>query len=132
MQVDPSYKEKSGPLTEARGVAYCRDLVVPDADRLVQTRLLIVHQLAAQILSLDAEVADPTSELDRRVRESRTPLLALRGVGTVVAARLLGELVRRRASPRTARWRRCPASPRWPCPRVAMGATGSTAGAIAT
>jgi len=92
LQVDPSYKEKSGPLTEARGVAYCRDLVVPDADRLVQTRLLIVHQLAAQILSLDGEIAALTSELEWRVRESRTPLLALRGVGTVVAARLIGEL----------------------------------------
>jgi len=30
--------------------------------------------------------------LEWRVRESRTPLLALRGVGTVVAARLIGEL----------------------------------------
>lgn len=92
LQVNPSYKEESGPLTETRGVRYCRDLVLPAADRVLHTRLLIVHQLATQILNLDAEVAALTDELERRVRESQTPLTALRGVGTVVAARLIGEL----------------------------------------
>ena len=92
LQVDPTYKEKSGPLTEERGVAYCRNLIVPDAGRLLQTRLLIVRQLAAQLLGLDGQIAELTAELERRVHESRTPLLALRGVGTVVAARLIGEL----------------------------------------
>ncbi len=93
LQVNPLYKkEESGPLTEAQGVTYCAALVLPTADRVVQTRLLIVHQLAAQIAGLDAEVAALTTELERRVRESQTPLTALRGVGTVVAARLIGEL----------------------------------------
>jgi len=52
LQIDPTYKEKSGPLTEERGVIYCRDLTIPDASRLMRTRLLIVHQLAAQILGV--------------------------------------------------------------------------------
>lgn len=52
LQVDPSYKEKSGHLTDARGVAYCRDLAAPQDDRLLRTRLLIVHQLAEQKIRL--------------------------------------------------------------------------------
>jgi len=58
----------------------------------VRTRLLIVHQLAEQILRLDAEVAAVAAELTARVQESRTPILALRGVGVVVAARIIGEI----------------------------------------
>ena len=92
LQVDPSYTEKSGRLTDARGVAYCRDLAPPQADRLLRTRLLIVHQLAEQILRLDAEVAAVAAALTERVQESQTPILALRGVGTIVAARIIGEI----------------------------------------
>ena len=91
LQVDPLYKEKSGRLTDPRGVAYCRDLVVPDADRLLRTRLLIVHQRAEQIVRLDTEIATATAEIAARVQESQTPLLAVRGVGTIVAARIIGE-----------------------------------------
>ncbi len=92
LQVDPSYKEKSGRLTDARGVAYCRDVALPQDDRLLRTRLLIVHQLAEQILRLDAEVAAVAAELTARVQESQTPIVALRGVGTIVAARIIGEI----------------------------------------
>jgi len=92
LQVDPSYKEKSGRLTDARGVAYCRDMALPQDDRLLRTRLLIVHQLAEQILRLDAEVAAVAVELTARVQESQTPIVALRGVGTIVAARIIGEI----------------------------------------
>jgi len=92
LQVDPSYKEKSGRLTDTRGVTYCRDVALPQDDRLLRTRLLIVHQLAEQILRLDAEVAAVAAELTARVQESQTPILALRGVGTIVAARIIGEI----------------------------------------
>ena len=92
LQVDPSYKEKSGRLTDTRGVTYCRDVALPQDDRLLRTRLFIVHQLAEQILRLDAEVAAVAAELTARVQESQTPILALRGVGTIVAARIIGEM----------------------------------------
>ena len=90
LQIDPSYKEKSGRLTAEAGVIYCRDLTITAAGDLIQTRLLIIRQLAAQILLLNADIAAVTADLERRVRESQTPLLALRGVGTVVAARVIG------------------------------------------
>ncbi len=92
LQIDPSYKEKSGRLTAEAAVIYCRDLTIADVDDLIRTRLLIVRQLAAQILRLDTDIAAVTAELERRVQESQTPLLALRGVGTIVAARVIGEL----------------------------------------
>ena len=92
LQVDPSYKEKSGRLTDPRGVTSCRGLALPQDNRLVRTRLLIVHQLAEQILRLDAEVVAVAAELTARVQESQTPILALRGVGVVVAARIIGEI----------------------------------------
>ncbi len=92
LQIDPSYKEKSGRLTAEAGVIYCRDLTIADADDLIRTRLLIVQQLATQILRLDGDIAAVTADLERRVRESQTPLLAVRGVGTIVAARVIGEL----------------------------------------
>jgi len=57
LQVTPLYKEESGLLTEARGVQYGRDLVVPAANRVLHTRLLIVHQLTTQLVSLDREIA---------------------------------------------------------------------------
>jgi len=92
LQIDPSYKEKSGRLTAESGVIYCRDLTIADAGDLIQTRLLIVQQLAAQIVRLNADIAAVTADLERRVQESETPLLTLRGVGTIVAARVIGEL----------------------------------------
>jgi len=92
LQLDPTYKEKSGTLTSTRGLTYCRDLTSVEADRLTETRLLVVGQLAAQALGLDSMIAALTAELERRVTESQTPLLALKGVGTVGAARLLADL----------------------------------------
>ena len=59
---------------------------------MTQTRLLIVGQLVGQILRLEEEIATITAALSERVRASRTPILALCGVGEVIAARLLGEL----------------------------------------
>jgi transposase len=92
LQIDPTYKEKSGALTSTRGLVYCRDLTLPGAPRLLRTRLLVARQLADQALHLDSAIATITAELEQRVRESQTPVLALRGVGTIGAARLLGEL----------------------------------------
>lgn len=92
LQVDPSYKEKSGRLTEKRGIDYCRTLTLPPEDRLLQTRLLIIPQLADQIGRLDTEIGVVAAALVARVQESQTPILALRGVGTIVAARIIGEI----------------------------------------
>lgn len=91
LQVDPCDKEKSGVLTTATGVRYCRDLVVPHADRILQTRLLIVRQLAEQVIRLREEIESIETTLRQRVQESATPLVQVCGVGTLVAARLLGE-----------------------------------------
>lgn len=92
LQLDPTYKDKSGRLTQERGVPYCRTLQMPRADRLVRTRLLIVQRLADQILGLMAQIAELEQEVTQRVQESQTPLLALRGVGPIVAARIIGEI----------------------------------------
>ena len=92
LQIDPGYQARSGALTARRGLLYCRDLTIPEADGVTQTRLLIVRQLVGQILRLEEEIATITAALGERVRASRTPILALCGVGEVVAARLLGEL----------------------------------------
>ena len=92
LQIDPTYKEKSGPLTSTRGLVYCRDLTLPQDDRLVQTRLLVASQLAAHALRLDDMIAAVTAEVGQRVQESQTPLLMLKGVGIIGAARLLGEV----------------------------------------
>jgi transposase len=92
LQLDPSYRERSGPLTQPRGLAYCRTYQVTDPSGVVQARLLIVAQLADQIERLEADIVALSARLDLLVRASRTPLLAVRGVGVVVAARLLGEL----------------------------------------
>jgi len=56
------------------------------------TRQLIVRQLVGQILRLEEDIATSTAALSERVRARRTPVLALCGVGAVIAARLLGEL----------------------------------------
>jgi len=92
LQLDPSYREKSGALTGDRGLSYCRDLDVPDASDLLRTRLLIVRQLTERLARLNEEIAEVTEALQRRVRSTKTPLLELCGVGDVIAARLIGEL----------------------------------------
>jgi transposase len=91
LQIDPGYQERSGALTARRGLLYCRDLTIREADGVTLTRLLIVRQLVGQILRLEEEIATVTAALSERVRASRTPILALCGVGEVIAARLLGE-----------------------------------------
>jgi transposase len=92
LQSDPEYKERSGRLTAKRGVQYCRDLQIPGAPPLVQTRLLIARQLADQVLGLCADIATLTRELTRRVNALGSPLRQLRGLGPLLIARLLGEL----------------------------------------
>jgi transposase len=92
LQLDPAYKTKSGPLTARAGLRYCQALTVPGASSLVQTRLLVVHQLADQLLRLEREIATVTGELVARVRATSTPLLGLRGVGEITAARVMGEI----------------------------------------
>jgi len=94
LQLDPRYEERGGPLTRPAGVRYCQELDPPHADGLMQTRLLIVRQLATRIAALTTEIADLTVRMEQRVVALGTPLLQLRGVGPVVAARLLGELGR--------------------------------------
>jgi transposase len=92
LQLDPRYAERSGPLTRAAGVRYCQDLQLPEGDGVVQTRLLVVRQLAARIAHLDAAIKEVTAAIQRRVAATGTRLTELLGVGAVVAARLLGEL----------------------------------------
>lgn len=92
LQLDPEYKAKSGPLAAVRGMQYCRDLTLPGASPLVHTRLLVVHQLADQLLRLEEAISTVTAELSVRVRATGTPLLSLRGVGEITAARLIGEV----------------------------------------
>jgi transposase len=92
LQIDPGYQARSGALTARRGLLYCRDPTLPEADGVTLTRLLIVRQLVGQILHLEEEIATVTAALSERVRASRTPILTLCGVGEVIAARLLGEL----------------------------------------
>ncbi len=92
LQRDPRYEGRSGPLTQAAGVRFCQEYDPPGADALVRTRLLIVRQLATRIATLATAIAALTALLGQRVAALGTPLLQLRGVGPVVAARLLGEL----------------------------------------
>ncbi len=92
LQFDPCYQHKSGPLTQQRGVVYCQQLTLSGANGVVQTRVLIVHQLANQLLRLAEEIAEITELLGERVRRTQFPLLELSGVGEIVAARLIGEL----------------------------------------
>ena len=92
LQLEPGYQARRGALMARRGLRSCRDLVLPEADGVTQTRLLIVGQLVGQILRLEEEIAAITAALGERVRASHTPVLALCGVGEVIAARLLGEL----------------------------------------
>ena len=73
LQIDPGYQARSGALTARRGLLYCRDLTLPEADGVTLTRLLIVRQLVGQILGLEEEIATITAALGERVRASRTP-----------------------------------------------------------
>jgi transposase len=92
LQLDPRYAEQRGPLTRPAGVRHWQDLQLPEARGIVQTRLLVVRQLAARVVQLDAEIKEITALLRRRVAATGTRLTDLAGVGAVVAARLLGEL----------------------------------------
>ncbi len=92
LQIDPCYEEKSGALTSLAGVRSCRDLEVPHAEAVVRTRLLIVRQLVGQILQLAEAIETVETALKRRIQASETPLVQLCGVGTIIAARLIGEL----------------------------------------
>ncbi len=92
LQIDPTYLTRCGSFKRSAGVQYCHDLQVPEAGTVVQARLLVVRQLAAQLLRLDADIATLTSELTTRVQATGTKLTELRGVGPVLAARLLGEV----------------------------------------
>jgi transposase len=92
LQLDPTYLTKCGSLKRSAGIQYCHDLQPPEADAVVLARLLVVRQLAAQLLRLDADIAALTEELTARVRATGTKLTELRGVGAVLAARLLGEV----------------------------------------
>ncbi len=92
LQLDPEYKAKSGALTAVAGMRYCRELRLVGADAVAHTRLLVVHQLADQLLRLHAQIGRVTAALCARVRATGTPLLGLRGVGEITAARLMGEV----------------------------------------
>jgi transposase len=93
LQIDPCYEEKSGALTSLTGVRSCRDLEIPHAgDGVLRTRLLIVHQLVSQVLQLAEAIETVETALTQRVEEGATPLVQLCGVGTIIAARLIGEL----------------------------------------
>jgi transposase len=92
LQLDPQYQQQSGALTTAAGRAFCRTFPAAPASSLAQTRLLIVQQLVDQLEQLDVAIAAMTKELKQRVALVATPLQRLRGVGVVVAARLVGEL----------------------------------------
>jgi transposase len=92
LQIDPEYKAKSGPLTAQAGMRYCRDLALPQTTSLLHTRLLVAHHLADQLLRLEAQIALVSAELRTRVRATGTPLVGLRGVGEITAARLMGEV----------------------------------------
>jgi len=89
---DPDYPVRSGALTARRGLLYCRDLLLPEAEGVILTRQRIVRQLVGQILGLEEEIAAITAALGERVRASRTPIRAVCGVGAVLAARLIGDL----------------------------------------
>jgi Transposase IS116/IS110/IS902 family./Transposase. len=92
LQIDPCYAQKSGTLTSAAGVRYCAGLELPHADRVLRSRLLIVHQLARQIAMMQEEIETVETTLRQQVEQSATPLLTICGVGVIVAARLIGEL----------------------------------------
>jgi transposase len=92
LQIDPCYTERRGTLTSRKGLRSCQVLALPHADRVVQTRLLIVRQLSEQLLRLWEEIETVETAIAERVRATETPLLDLCGVGTIAAARLIGEL----------------------------------------
>lgn len=92
LQLDPTYRVKSGALTSRRGLRYCEALTLPTPTPLQQTRVLIIHQLAAQLAQTVEAIGMLTVELTRRVRSVGARLAALRGLGPVLIARLLGAL----------------------------------------
>jgi len=92
LQIDPCYAEKSGAPDHRDRFRYCHDLDLPQADGVLRTRLLIVRQLAAQTIRLREEIEIIETTLRQRVQATETPLFQLCGVGTLAAARLIGEL----------------------------------------
>ncbi len=92
LQIDPSYRQKSGPLTKKEGILYCQDLQLHAADSLLQTRLLIVRQLCDQVLRLDDEITEIKKAIQQKVRRSNTALVEMSSIGEIVAGRLIGEL----------------------------------------
>lgn len=92
LQPDPSYQEKSGPLTHRKGATYRLELEPTESCPIAETRLMIVRRPAQRILELHDEIAEVTKLLGQRVRDSGTPLLEMSGIGEVVAARMIGEL----------------------------------------
>ncbi len=92
LQIDPCYEENSGALTSLAGVRSCRALEIPHAEGVVRTRLLIVRQLVGQVLQLAEAIETVETALKQRIQASETPLVQLCGVGTIIAARLIGEL----------------------------------------
>ncbi|MDP9351114.1 MAG: transposase [Chloroflexota bacterium] len=51
-----------------------------------------MRQLCDQVLGIDGEIAELNRVVQRKVRESDTPLVDMSGIGEIVAARLIGEL----------------------------------------
>ncbi len=92
LQIDPCYAEQSGALTSRTGIRYCHTLELAHSDGVGRTRLLIVRQLTDQPLRLWEEIETVETALWRRVAALETPLPQLCGIGTIVAARLIGEL----------------------------------------
>ncbi len=88
LQIDPKYKERSGPLTRKTALLYCRDLHPSTPDSLLQTRLLIVRQLCDQVLRIDDEIAELGRTIRQKVQASETSLVGMSGIGEIVAARL--------------------------------------------
>jgi hypothetical protein len=69
LQIDPAYEEKSGSLTREAGIAYCRNLQLPEASRLIQTRPVLVGQLCDQITERTEEMDEIKTLLQQMVRE---------------------------------------------------------------
>ena len=138
LQLDPGYRERSGPLTKPRGLAYCRAYRPADPSGVVQARLLIVAQLAEQVARLEADIAALTGRLehvgagepdaaarparggrrggrppDRRAGQHPARPLG-RSAGRVVGDRPGGGLLRRPSGPSSQPGREPAAEPRHP------------------
>jgi transposase len=72
LQIDPCYAEHSGTLTSQKGLHYCHALDLPDADQVVQTRLLIVRQLTEQLLRFWEEIETVETAIAARAGDGNT------------------------------------------------------------